>query len=536
MSGLGFSNSDHEEKRSETRFPLEFCELGPISAVSMHKTITGQLTAGFALILSLLIIGAVGNMVLTSRALRDARLLADQASLLSERGAALEQQLVRARVHFIYFGSAGHMERLEPGKQELAGYEQKLVEIGAMALDARFGDVAGEVRKLREALVPYRRVLEDMQQPGGRDPERMREWAGYGDILTKGTQKISGAAAVATHTMAKHVETQLATSRAITTGGVLLSTVLAGVLAFFIRRSVKTKLGEISSALTESANECNAVSRQAADASQMVARDASSQAASIEETAAALEELAGTARQNNLHAKEILAAVTEALESAKRGGTKTRELHEHIVILGKTNADVVKITRTIDEIAFQTNLLALNAAVEAARAGEAGAGFAVVADEVRALAQRAAAAAKESNERIGASLAETQSCVTISEALGQAFVELDQRMEISNTQANSIAATSAEQQRGVEEISKSIQQVDRITQGNAAAAEETASASEQLQQQVRLLNDNIARLKAISGLENESAPPEATPKPEKAALQRPKLAGRQTRVVEPVSR
>ncbi len=506
----------------------------------MNRTITGQLTAGFTLIICLLIAAAAGNVLLTTRALRDARLLADQASMLSERGAELEQGLVRARVHLIYRFVAGHEERFLPGKEELDAYEQHLRALGALQLDARFGDVRGEVQKLRDLLVPYRQILAELQRPGGNTPEKIKQWAGFGDALTKGTQGISAAASQATRTMAGEMAAQLENSRVMAAGAVLALIAVAVALALYTRRSVKKKLGEITSALTESATECDAVSRQAADASQMVARDASSQAASVEETAAALEELASTARQNNLHAKEILGAVTEAVESAKRGGTKTRELHEHIVNLEKTNAEVVKITRTIDEIAFQTNLLALNAAVEAARAGEAGAGFAVVADEVRALAQRAAAAAKDSNERIGASLSETQSCVAISGELGQAFLDLDHRMEISNTQANSIAATSAEQQRGVEEISRSIQHVDRITQGNAAAAEETASASAQLQQQVRLLNENIARLKVISGIGGRTVPgphsaaaagaPTAEPSAPAFGVRQPQLPARTTRV------
>ena len=150
----------------------------------------------------------------------------------------------------------------------------------------------------------------------------------------------------------------------------------------------------------------------------------------------------------------------------------------------KTSADdIAKIIKTIDEIAFQTNILALNAAVEAARAGEAGAGFAVVADEVRNLAQRSAHAAKETAGKIEGAITKTAQGVTISNKVAISLEEIATRSREVDELVVEIATASTEQNQGIGQVTQAVAQMDQVTQKNAASAEESASAAEELNAQ-----------------------------------------------------
>jgi methyl-accepting chemotaxis protein len=163
----------------------------------------------------------------------------------------------------------------------------------------------------------------------------------------------------------------------------------------------------------------------------------------------------------------------------------------------KASEETVKIIKTIDEIAFQTNLLALNAAVEAARAGEAGAGFAVVAEEVRNLALRAAEAAKNTNVLIETTIKGVKKGHELTGLTQAAFLE---NIEISNRIGkliDEIAAASAEQAAGIDQINKAVTEMDRVTQSIAASAEESSSASEELNAQATEMKGVVDDLSCV---------------------------------------
>jgi methyl-accepting chemotaxis protein len=167
--------------------------------------------------------------------------------------------------------------------------------------------------------------------------------------------------------------------------------------------------------------------------------------------------------------------------------------------------DITKILKTIDEIAFQTNILALNAAVEAARAGEAGAGFAVVAEEVRSLAQRCAAAAKETAIKIDDSVVKSQQGVNISAEVAKNFGLIQERIRQLDTLVAEIATASQQQSTGITQVNTAVSQMDQVTQSNAGSAEESASAAEELNAQAISLKEIVVNLQQLVGGANAAS-------------------------------
>jgi len=156
--------------------------------------------------------------------------------------------------------------------------------------------------------------------------------------------------------------------------------------------------------------------------------------------------------------------------------------------------DIAKIIKTIDEIAFQTNILALNAAVEAARAGESGMGFAVVADEVRNLAQRSAQAAKETAEKIEGAIAKTAQGVELSNKVSQALNDIVTKARQVDELAAELAGAAQEQTQGINQINLAVGEMDKVTQSNAATAEESAASAEELNAQAETMKKSVADL------------------------------------------
>ncbi|MEW6658502.1 MAG: methyl-accepting chemotaxis protein [Thermodesulfobacteriota bacterium] len=277
----------------------------------------------------------------------------------------------------------------------------------------------------------------------------------------------------------------------------LASLVFGLIIAFFMSRGVSRALTAITQHLEEAAEQVASASDQVASSSQALAQGASEQAASLEETSSSLEEIAATVKQNTQHAEECNRLVILTNE-------KTRDVHKSIratktsmETIANSGDSIKKIIKNIDEIAFQTNLLALNAAVEAARAGQAGAGFAVVADEVRNLAQRAADAAKTTDDLIGETARHIEiGNNQIQETLTK-FYDMGESAKKVNSLVGEIANASIEQAREIEVINRATREMDRIVQQNAASAEESASASQELTAQSHQMKGIVNDLMAM---------------------------------------
>jgi len=207
------------------------------------------------------------------------------------------------------------------------------------------------------------------------------------------------------------------------------------------------------------------------------------QASALEETAASMEELTSTVRQNTEHARHANGLAGDAATVAGEGGRMVRDVVGTMGRIDASSQRIVDIIGVIDGIAFQTNILALNAAVEAARAGEQGRGFAVVASEVRTLAQRSSAAAKEIKGLIDDSVAQVKEGTRQVDQAGATMDRIVDSVAQVSTIIGEIAAASAEQSAGIEQVNIAITEMDRVTQQNAALVEEAAAAADAMREQ-----------------------------------------------------
>ena len=210
----------------------------------------------------------------------------------------------------------------------------------------------------------------------------------------------------------------------------------------------------------------------------------------------------------------------QAREAARTGADTMAEMNEAMLAIAASSTEVAKIVKDIDEIAFQTNILALNAAVEAARAGEAGAGFAVVADEVRSLAQRSAAAARETADKIEAAIGNSRRGSTSCGRVGEALEQIVRTVTAADGLVVEIATAAREQAQGIRQVGVAMGQMDQVTQGNSASAEQSASAAEQLQAQAHALQAAVSLLRGLAGSGARTGAPSAAvslPPPRPAA-------------------
>ena len=236
------------------------------------------------------------------------------------------------------------------------------------------------------------------------------------------------------------------------------------------------------------------------------------QASALEQTAASMEELGSTVRQNADNARAANQLAVNASTVATRGGEVVAEVVDTMKGINESSRKISDIIGVIDGIAFQTNILALNAAVEAARAGEQGRGFAVVASEVRSLAQRSADAAKEIKSLIGASVERVEQGSHLVDRAGATMTEVVSAIRRVTDIVGEISAASSEQSSGVAQVGEAVTQMDQATQQNAALVEQSAAAAASLRNQASLLVDAVAvfKLSASQGRAIEVSTPRAT--------------------------
>jgi methyl-accepting chemotaxis protein len=258
-------------------------------------------------------------------------------------------------------------------------------------------------------------------------------------------------------------------------------------------------LANMISKIREASDTINNASSEIAQGNSDLSTRTEQQASSLEETASSMEELTSTVRLNAENANQANGLASQASQVAGNGGDLIQQVVTTMASINDSSNKISDIIGVIDGIAFQTNILALNAAVEAARAGEQGRGFAVVASEVRTLAQRSANAAKDIKDLISDSVSKVESGNELVSQSGDTMQEIVVAIQRVNDIMSEIAAASAEQASGIDEVSKAVTQMDEMTQQNAALVEEAAAAAESMRTQASDLNTRVGSFKLNEG-------------------------------------
>ncbi|MDD2484534.1 MAG: methyl-accepting chemotaxis protein, partial [Eubacteriales bacterium] len=280
--------------------------------------------------------------------------------------------------------------------------------------------------------------------------------------------------------------------------GNLNQTITAEYKGDFVQ--IKNSLNDISDSLSDALGEINQAAdlvasgaKQVSDASQALSQGSTEQASTLEELTASITEIANQTKQNAVNANEASVISVSAKENGVKGTAQMKGMLSSMVEINASSANISKIIKVIDDIAFQTNILALNAAVEAARAGQHGKGFAVVAEEVRSLAARSAEAAKETTSLIEGSISKVEVGTKLANATADALNDIADGIEKSANLVENIAEASNQQASGITQINVGIDQVSQVVQNNSATAQESAATSEELSGQAELLKELVGR-------------------------------------------
>ena len=470
-----------------------------------HFSLAKKLAAGFGLLVLLSTIGASFAVFKSSQMVTSVKDLENTHLPLAYMGGDLallvsRQQLAAA--NFVIHKDAAYRNRfdsLDKEADETFGRVRTTIQADEELVQAGWLEKIETIIQLHDALAPAGREMMDAAQ--AENPALLSEKAeAEGAAGDKIREAISGFGAINT-TEGEHVANQaLSEGRTLQTLMILIAIgIFIGgcALTFVITRGITVPLRKAINGLTAGANHISAASGQVASAGQQLAEGATEQAAALEETSASMEEISAMTKNSSDNALEANTVMSEVNSVANQAAASMQQLTSAMGEISVASEKTSKIIKTIDAIAFQTNLLALNAAVEAARAGEAGAGFAVVANEVRSLAMRAAEAARETADLIEQTVHKVQEGTVLVHKTNDEFSKVSTGTGKVSVLINEISSATKEQTEGVGQINKALQEMDTVVQSNAATAEESASASEELFAESNTLLGHVRELQTL---------------------------------------
>jgi methyl-accepting chemotaxis protein len=294
-------------------------------------------------------------------------------------------------------------------------------------------------------------------------------------------------------------------------GSALLTLVLAAGLAlafWVVKRSITRPIGRIMEGLKASARQIGDAADHMSTAGRSLAEGAGEQSASLQESSASLEQIAAMTRQNAENSRQADLLTKAAGRLVQHADGSMKQLSGSMEGISQASEAASRIVKTIDEIAFQTNLLALNAAVEAARAGQAGAGFSVVAEEVRNLAGRAAAAAASTAELVESINGKVQGGLQNVQGTAGEFQEVVAGSRKLAELIGEIAASSAQQAEGLEQLNTAVSRIEQVTQKNTTAAERSAGLATEMDAEAVRMNTFMDLLAAtVNGSRDRTPQP-----------------------------
>ncbi|MDD3237504.1 MAG: methyl-accepting chemotaxis protein [Candidatus Gastranaerophilales bacterium] len=281
---------------------------------------------------------------------------------------------------------------------------------------------------------------------------------------------------------------------------IVISVLIAIILAKLTAKSLSSSVASFIDDLSHTASNVALTANELTQSGNSLAEGTAEQAASIQETSATLEESASMIHQTAQNTKEADSLAKQTTSAADDGNIQMKNLLDAMEELKKSSAEVAKIIKVIDEIAFQTNILSLNAAVEAARAGDAGKGFAVVAEEVRNLAQRSAQAAKDTAVIIESNIKLSEKSLSMSDVVRNALEGIRIDTHKVSELLEEISAASQEQEIGINQINKAISQMEVVIQNTASTAQESSMSAKNLESYSDKIKIIVETLSAITGV------------------------------------